>query len=582
MNVLSLFDGMSCGRIALERLGIEVNNYYASEIDKYAIQIAQKNYPDTKQIGDVLNWRSWDIDWSSIDLVSGGFPCQSWSLAGKQLGDKDERGKMFWVMLDIMKKVIENNPNAYYLMENVRMKKEFEEYITYHTEQALPNVNKYLINSALVSAQNRVRYYWTNIPNVEQPKQRGIILRDILESSDFWSKKQPKYLKNHLDGKPRGDRVKSINEKASCLTATMYKGQIQSWVKKQNNYPDNVLDKMTTKDGKSYCLTARYQGAEPKNSIKKKQRTMIPVNKNKKLPENISLIYDNHGKSYKPIKVGMNVEQVKVRKHEVDIISLQYLLREMKKESGKTNKQIAEETNTPITKIEHWFRTDSSFAIPSDDIWFRLKEVLGIKTDVFDKQIMEFEYRDGVYESTQRVYSDKGKSPTLTASNKEQMIETQITANTPKQVGIAVDINGHDILKRVYSENGKSPTLNACTGGNREPKVMVDKRKPNQINPSKKANGVQPYMQDRVFHVDGKSHALTREFASRTNVGDEQEVYWRKLTPIECERLQTVPDNYTEGVSNTQRYKMLGNSFTVDVICHILKNMELKEGQTSK
>ena len=120
MNVLSLFDGMSCGRIALERLGIQVDNYYASEIDKYAIQIAQKNYPDTKQIGDVLDWQSWDIDWSSIDLVSGGFPCQSWSLAGKQLGDKDERGKMFWVMLDIMKKVIENNPNAYYLMENDR------------------------------------------------------------------------------------------------------------------------------------------------------------------------------------------------------------------------------------------------------------------------------------------------------------------------------------------------------------------------------------------------------------------------------------------------------------------------------
>ena len=170
MNVLSLFDGMSCGRIALERLGIKVDNYYASEIDKYAIQITQKNYPDTKQIGDVLNWRSWDIDWSSIDLVSGGFPCQSWSLAGKQLGDKDERGMMFWVMLDIMKKVIENNPNAYYLMENVRMKKEFEEYITHHTEQALPDVNKYLINSALVSAQNRVRYFWTNIPNVKLPR----------------------------------------------------------------------------------------------------------------------------------------------------------------------------------------------------------------------------------------------------------------------------------------------------------------------------------------------------------------------------------------------------------------------------
>ena len=127
----------------------------------------------------------------------------------------------------------------------------------------------------------------------------------------------------------------------------------------------------------------------------------------------------------KPIKVGMNVEEVKVRKHEVNISGLQHLLREMKKESKKTNKQIAKETDLPVTKVEHWFRTDKSFAIPSEDIWLKLKEVLGIKTEVFDASIMEFEYRDGVYESTQRVYSDQGKSPTLTASNKEQMIETK-------------------------------------------------------------------------------------------------------------------------------------------------------------
>jgi site-specific DNA-cytosine methylase len=278
----------------------------------------------------------------------------------------------------------------------------------------------------------------------------------------------------------------------------------------------------------------------------------------------------------KPVKVGMNVEQVKVRKHEVEINSLQYLLREMKKESSKTNKQIAEETNTPITKAEHWFRTDSSFAIPSDEIWLKLKEVLGIETDIFDKQIMEFEYRDGVYESKQRVYSENGKSPTLTAGNKDQYIETH---DTPKQVGIAVDIKGHDQIKRVYSEDGKSSTLTTCGGGHREPKVMVDKRKPNQINPSKKANGVQPYMQDRVFHVNGKSHCLTKEFASRTNVGDEQEVYWRKLTPVECERLQTVSDNYTNYVSNTQRYKMLGNGWTIEVITHILKNMDISKGK---
>lgn len=98
---------------------------------------------------------------------------------------------------------------------------------------------------------------------------------------------------------------------------------------------------------------------------------------------------------------------------------------------------------------------------------------------------------------------------------------------------------------------------------------VVVSTKPNQINPSKKASGKQPYMQDRVFHIDGKSHSLTASFADRTNVGNEDEVYWRKLSPVECERLQTVPDNYTNHVSNTQRYKMLGNGWTVNVIAHI-------------
>ena len=421
---------------------------------------------------------------------------QGFSFAGKQLAFDDPRSALFFEFV----RCVEVLKPKYFLLENVRMKKEYLDVISEYM-----GVEPIMINSALVSAQNRVRYYWTNIPGIEQPEQRGIVLRDILETQ--------------TDEKPVKDternqrHYRNDDEKSLCMTATMYKGA-------GNN--------------------------------------------------GMTLVQQ------KPVKVGMNVEQVKIRKHEVDIISLQYLLREMKKESSKTNKQIAEETNTAITKVEHWFRTDSSFAIPSDDIWFRLKEVLGIKTDVFDKQIMEFEYRDGVYESKQRVYSENGKSPTITASNKEQYIETH---NSPKQVGTAVDINGHDILKRVYSEDGKSPTLNACTGGNREPKVMVDKRKPNQINPSKKASGKQPYMQDRVFHVDGKSHALTREFASRTNVGDEQEVYWRKLTPIECERLQTVPDNYTNHVSNTQRYKMLGNGWTIEVICHILKNMQISKGK---
>ena len=200
MNVLSLFDGMSCGQIALNRVGIKYDTYYASEIDKYAIKVTQHNFPNTVQLGDVTKFEDWDIDWGSIGLVTGGFPCQAWSLAGKQLGDKDERGKLFWVMLEVIKKVLKHNPEAKFLMENVKMKKEFEQYITFHTEQALGKVNKHLINSALVSAQNRNRYYWTNIEGIIQPEDKKIYLKDILESGEV-------------------DR-----DKSHCLDANYFKG----------------------------------------------------------------------------------------------------------------------------------------------------------------------------------------------------------------------------------------------------------------------------------------------------------------------------------------------------------------------
>jgi len=182
MNVLSLFNGMSFCSMALESLGVNVNRMYSSEIDKYANQATQAMFPDTIQLGDVTQWREWDINWSSIDLVTGGFPCQAWSMAGKQLGDKDERGMLFWTMLDIMKHVKYHNPKADFLIENVKMKKEFEQYITTHTENALGYVHKVLINSALVSAQNRKRYYWTSFA-VDQPEEIKTNMVDFIDFS---------------------------------------------------------------------------------------------------------------------------------------------------------------------------------------------------------------------------------------------------------------------------------------------------------------------------------------------------------------------------------------------------------------
>lgn len=174
MNVLSVFDGMSCGQIALERAGIKVDNYFASEIDKYAIQVTQKNYPDTTQLGDINNWKSWKLP--KIDMLIGGSPCQGFSFAGKGLNFDDPRSKLFFVYVKILKHLKKKNPDLIFLLENVRMKKEHQAVISEYL-----GVEPIMIDSALVSAQSRKRLYWTNIKGIELPKDKGIYLRDILE-----------------------------------------------------------------------------------------------------------------------------------------------------------------------------------------------------------------------------------------------------------------------------------------------------------------------------------------------------------------------------------------------------------------
>ena len=349
MKVLSLFDGMSCGQLALQRIGANVDSYYASEIDKYAIQIAKKNFPNTVHLGDVRNIKAITFPTSSkphIDLLIGGSPCQGFSFAGKHLNFEDPRSKLFFEFVRILKLTTPK----YFLLENVIMSKASKQIISQHL-----GVEPIEVNSSLVSAQHRKRLYWTNIP-FEMPSDKKIYLKDILE-----------------------------NGLAS--------------------------DKMT-KDGKAYCLTARYQGAVWWNSIARKQRTMVKVDK-------------------------------------------------------------------PISKY-------------------------GLQ-----------------------------------------------------QVGVA-DLNGHDLLKRVYSSEGKSPTLNAHGGGNTEPKVEL----PNKA-----------YTIKAQYYKSSRANFETDKGGFKATGVQDEKGQWRKLTPLECERLQTVDDNYTEGVSNTQRYKMLGNGWTIDVVANILKNI---------
>ncbi len=232
VNVLSLFDGKSSGYTAMELAGIPVSNYYSAEIDKYAIQVSNAIHPNQVRLGDVTKWREWSVDWASIDYLFGGFPCQAWSMAGKQLGDKDERGMLFWVMLDIFKHVQQLNPKVKFLIENVKMKKEFEQYITHHTEQALGKVNKHLINSALVSAQNRNRYYWTNIDGIEHPEDRGVLLKDVIEKDT-----DDKYILtnscvNKIKRYNSADKMLSKQDKSLCLVAGYHKlGRDNTYIK---------------------------------------------------------------------------------------------------------------------------------------------------------------------------------------------------------------------------------------------------------------------------------------------------------------------------------------------------------------
>lgn len=171
--VLSLFDGMSCGQIALNRAAISYGKYYASEIDKHAIKVTQHNYPDTIQLGSVTDIKGTDLP--QVDLLIGGSPCQGFSFAGKQLNFEDPRSKLFFEFVRLLK---ECNPK-YFLLENVKMKKEYQDVITEHL-----GVEPIEINSNLLSAQNRKRIYWTNIPGVTIPNDKGILLKDIVHENE--------------------------------------------------------------------------------------------------------------------------------------------------------------------------------------------------------------------------------------------------------------------------------------------------------------------------------------------------------------------------------------------------------------
>ncbi len=223
MNVLSLFDGMSCGQIALDQLGIKVDNYFASEIDKHAIAVTKYNYPNTKHIGDVTKVKGFDLP--NIDLLIGGSPCQGFSFAGKQLNFDDDRSKLFF---DFIRLLSETKP-TYFLLENVKMKQEYQDVISYYL-----GCEPIEINSRLVSVGNRKRLYWTNIPNIEQLKDLGL----TKESIGIYEKMGTIGIKK--------DKKRIVVEKneIGCLTAryTDMNGSGRPFVILDNNEIGNIFD----------------------------------------------------------------------------------------------------------------------------------------------------------------------------------------------------------------------------------------------------------------------------------------------------------------------------------------------------
>lgn len=245
MNVLSTFDGMSCLRIVLDKLQIPVTNYFASEIDKYAIQVSKANWNDVQHIGDVTKVRAANLP--RIDLLAGGSPCQGFSFAGKQLNFEDPRSKLFFEFVRLLKEIREYNPDVYFFLENVVMKKEYQAVIS----EAL-GVDPIFIDSSLVSAHMRKRLYWTNISFFGQPSDRGIALEDILQTEGVG------YILNRGVYQER-------NEKAMCLDANYFKGPDnhgqRTIIQTGNIYPSKgMAGRIYGKEGKSPSLRASTGG----------------------------------------------------------------------------------------------------------------------------------------------------------------------------------------------------------------------------------------------------------------------------------------------------------------------------------
>jgi len=467
MKVLSLFDGISAGQLALQRAGIVVDAYYASEIDKYAISVTQKNYPNTIQLGDVTKWREWDIPWGEIDLVIGGSPCQGFSFAGKQLNFNDPRSALFFVFVDICHRVADENPKMRFMLENVRMKKEYQDVITGYF-----GVEPIAINSSLVSAQNRYRLYWTNIPNVTQPDDKGILLRDIIQHD------------------VRLNMFNTYNNDLSTSDLETFSNRRVAECTESNKDVINdvcILDSYNNKvyNDKSPTITTRVSASNLTHLVKK---------------ENMVVIDDKYYLSQEAIDYMDRLRNGKPR--------WEYHKNNLDGKAACLTANMHKGVPYGVLRITG-ARQTGRYLVDGKRADHTVDSMKGLT-----KQRIEFR--------------EDGKSNCLTSVQKDSLVGILKVPEATKKGYVEVHPNEGVDLTFINSKT-------------RRGRLMKD-----------------------------KSNCLT---ATNYDYCWYDGYICRKLTPIECERLQTFPDNWTEGISNTQRYKALGNSWTVDVVTHIFKNL---------
>ena len=546
MVVLSLFDGMSCGQIALKELGVKVDKYYASEIDKHAIKQTMLNFPDTIQLGSVT-----DVDVSKldeIDLLIGGSPCTNFSFAGKRNGMSTTTNEeiytlnrylelkkegfqfegesfLFWEYMRILNDIRKYNPNVKFLLENVEMGKKWER--TLSEAIGLFGVH---INSALVSAQSRKRIYWTNIrtkqmglfgdvySDISQPEDRGILLKDILEDGAdekyYLSDKMLNYFNKRSANFNAGKvNIRDKTDKATTLCASMSSCDIS------DNF---VIDTNGRIDSdKTGTITSRYGkgvnnfGSDP----------FILETKMKIKPDQGKSGTFTAGGNSGGLHSGM------------DLICVAMRGRNPENSSDRTTGSPTEQRIEPRTDG----KTNTLTTVQKDNLIMQLntsKESGGNQP----------------YQQN-RVYDINGIVPSLLA---------QMSCGT------------HKILVP-YKQNDDNSILQLPRGNNKG--GFFEDKSPTMSSSSWDRNNFLCQRQQKNFKGDNEK---ANTFLSTSWKGSqangmtlvEQGYRIRRLTPTECSRLQTIPEWYRWECSDTQAYRMLGNGWTVEVIKHIFQWLE--------